>query len=341
MAVMALSYPRRRGMGDWQGDIAAAVAGDELNKLTKAIFGVQDSLVGSIEARNSILSGYQDAKAELASATQAFGPVTSPDSGAYSAQLAFTGAVKAVQVFARQVQTLSELWIIFSQISAALQAGGLTNDSSAVDATTYQLKKFVTESDALFAAVPEYGQTKQAIIQAFKAETALWGVDQNAYADPRWFGAFIKAADKVVELPDRATAPDELASMGVSGMGQLGNPMPLALAALIWTLVIVAGTVTLMYGIMKTLEALNSEAVTARQLILQRDQEKEALRAKLMADGKDQAEITTAMTEFDTETQQQVKAIPKSALAGLVLPLAIVGGTVFAAFILPALLKKL
>jgi len=340
--VMTLGYHRRvrHGMGDWQGDIAAAVAGDELNKLTSAIFGLNDSITSAIESSNQILAGYRSAKAELASATQKFGPVTSQDSGAYSAALAWTGAIKAVKIFARQAQTLAELGIVFSDISAQLQKAGLAQDADSVSTTLYQLNRFVIGSDALFAAVPEYTGTKQQIIQAFSAELKMWGVSPNAYSDPRWFAAFVKAADKVVPLEGRPSAPGELSNMGV-GMGQLGNPMPMAIVALLWVIAIAAATVTLMYGISKTLDALNSEAITARELILQRDREKEALRLESIRAGKSQTEINDQMREFDMETHRQVGDIPKSPLAGLLLPIGLAVGGLFAVFVVPKLLEKL
>lgn len=337
---LALNYRRRRaGFGDWTGDIALLTAGDQLDQLTKGIFAIQDSLVSAIEARNGILSEYRSAQIALADANRLFGVATSEDSGSYDAKMAFTAAAMGVRVFARQIMTLSELQVVFSDISAKLTSAGLTQDADSIDQTTRQINRFVIESDTLFAQVVEYNQAKQAIIGQFKAELSAWSVAQNAYSDPRWFAAYVKAADKVVELPGRPTAPDELGNLGVSGMGDMGI-LPAAVVAVLWVIAIVGATVSIMYTVKKTIEALNSKAETAKALILQRDQEKEALRQQMIEGGSNQAEISAAMNDFDAETTKQVKDIPDSALAGLVLPLTIVGGGIFAAFVLPQLLKK-
>lgn len=336
------------GMGDWKGDIAAAVAGNELNQLISGIFNLQNSLVEAINARNQILSGYTRAKAIYDDAEKLFGPpvqtvgfVPVPNFKTLPAQFALASATKGVRVFARQVQTLAELAIVFSKISEQLSAAYLANDANAVDMTVNQVNRFVIESDALFRGVPEYNSTKQKIIAAFKGELTLWGVGQNDYGDPRWFAAFVKAADKVVEIPGRPTAPQELGA-GMSGMNGLGNPMPQLIIALLWVVAIAAATVTAMYAISKTISALNSEAETAKALILQRDREKEAYRAQLAAQGTPAAAITEAMKQFDAETDQQVKAIPKSALLGdILLYGGLAAGGIAAVFILPEILKKL
>jgi hypothetical protein len=328
------------GFGDWRGDIAASIAGNEIDKLVSGIFKVQDSLINSINARNGIFDGYQQAKLIYSEAVKTFGDKAM--TRLEPAISALTGATMAVKVFARQIQTLSELWVVFAEISSKLHAAGLYNDENAVNQTVNQVRRFVTESDAKFAGIPQYNGTKQEIIAAFVAELRMWGVDRNAYGDPRWFGAFIKAADKVVELPGRPTAPGEIASFGVSGLGGLGNPLPMLIVALLWVLAIVAATVTLMYGINKTINALNSEAVTARDLILQRDKEKEQLRMELVRQGKGQAEINAAMAQFDRETRDQVKDIPKSGLlSSLLLPLGIAAGGLVAVFVIPEIVRKL
>lgn len=326
------------GMGDWKSDIASAVAGNELNQLVSGIFKVQDSLVDAINARNQILASYQKAKVLYDDAEKTFGPPMLgfiPNFKTIPAQFALAGAVRGVQIFARQIQTLAELGIVFSNISSQLSNANLYQDADSVNQTVRQVNRFVVESDVLFSQVSQYNGTKQKIISAFKNELTLWGVGQTAYGDPRWFAAFVKAADKVVEIPGRPTAPQELGA----GMGSLGNPLPQLIVALLWVVAIVAATVTAMYAINKTISALNSEAETAKALILQRDREKEQYRAQLVSQGTPQPAVDAAMKQFDAETAQQVKDIPKSGiLSNLLLYGSLAAGGIVAAIVLPKIL---
>jgi len=307
---MADGTLRLDGLGDFRSALSSMIAEGSLNELLRGIFKVQDLLVSSINSRGEIFEGHSRAQDLYADSAQ-FGPEMIPmpfGAGLINpyripALQAVESANFGVAAFARQVLTLNQLARIFGGVSSALTEAGLANDANSVDQTLAQMRRFIQESDNLFAGVGIYRDTKAQILQIFEqTELPMWGVSPQAVDDPRWIQAFVKAADKVVELPDVDTSLPP----GVSGLGAL----PVLAAAILWGIGIVAAAVTAMYAIRKIIDALNSKAITARELILQRDREKEALRMKMIESGASPEEIDTAMKAFDEETARQVKSVP-------------------------------
>lgn len=300
-----------RGMGDIKSDVAAAIASRELDELMSGVRKVQDSLIEAINARPSTLKNYQTAAANYDAARESYSDGASDALDA--AQKAKDAAVIGVQFFARQVQTLAEIQIVFGQVSAGLQAAGLRNETDAVDQTIRQVNRFVIETDNLFTQVPEYSDTKYAIISAFNRELSGNRVNPNDYANRGWFQSYMNAVEKVVPLP-KGTGLSGLT--GFRGMGGLGNPMAPALVALIVLVAGVVATVVAIKAINKMAEVFNSKAETARQLVLQRDQNWTSIEAQMRSQGASEAQIDAARAKWNAQTKAAVDQIPEAPSIG-------------------------
>jgi hypothetical protein len=302
-----------QGIGDWRGDIASMIASDELDKLISAVRKLNDQLIDAITARNGIYSGYMVAKRNLTAARASFGDdfvsgpmgITIPNMDTIDAQIAYGTAVKAVRVFARQTQTLAELQIVFMRIQTALAAVGDTNDADAVAGTLSQMNRFQTETNSMFrGTVPEYQEAVNQLITSFNGELQSWGVSANAYDDPRWLAAFLKAADKVVPIPGRPELPQQALDAGLG-----------IIPVIAWVIVGVVGVITAGFVLSSMLSKLipdqNSKAETARQIALAAQQRKAQEEARLRAQGASQATIDAAKASIDEDTHRQIQDIPE------------------------------
>jgi len=325
------------GVGDWREAIIGAIAGRELDLLMSAVRSLADDLVGAIEARGPVLEGWRRAKALAEEAQRLFGPpilsaglASVPNPKTLPAMMALGTARKGVQVFARQVQTLTLLDRVFTAISAELTRAGVRGEAEAVDATLRQLRRFVFETDNLMGAVPDYMDAKRAILSAAASEWAAWRVPSDAIGDPRWLAAYVKAADRVVPLPGRPGAPAEL---GQAGLSDLGSPLAPLIAAIIWIVAIIAFAVVAANSIARLIPDQNSKAETARALLLAAEERKRQVELEMRRQGKSQAEINQAKASIDAEVKEVVAEIPepKSPLAALLLPVGILVAGAFAA----------
>lgn len=314
-----------RLLGDWQGDIAASIAGGDLDRVTSAILGLSDQLTSVVESKNSILNGYLFAKNSYDDATRLFGPAVipmpvvglAPNPKIYPFLQALVAAQMGVKLLARKAHMLTKLNLVFGQIAASLQRAGLTTDSNSITGVSMQIGRFVADIGNAFSGVPLYMNTIVKLNDAADAEWRLWGVDAGNQNDPRWFQAYIAAANKVVPLPEGTPLMS-----GLSGLGELGNPLAQILIILIWVIAIVAAAVVAIKTASMAIDALNPQAATAKALILQRDREREVLKLKIISEGKAQgkpdvqiqAEVDTSLKTFDRETNDAVRNIPKSGL---------------------------
>lgn len=280
---------RSSGLGDFREAVAGIIAGGDLDKLVQAIYGVQDRLIDAINARPAVIDGYRKAF-ELADSEM------------------IESARMGVRIFARQVQTISELNILFMKIAEALSGAGLTNDANGVNQTVVQLRRFETETNQVMSGVPEYSDVKWEILSAFNYELSRLGVSQNDYSNPEWISAYCRASAQVVPFENEPSKP-----WGLSGLFGLGELSTLAVAIL-WGIAIVAAAAVAAMTISKIISALNIRAETQQKLILDRNQQKEQLRLVLHAQGIPQAAIDMMMQQFDTETKKMVDDVPKSNL---------------------------
>ena len=315
-------------LGDWQGDIAASIAGGDLDKVTAAIRGLSDQLNSVIAAKNSILNGYLTAKRNYDSAVALFGPPVipmplvglAPNPKIYPFLQALTAAGLGVKLLARKAHMLTKLNLVFGQIAAALLRAGLPTDSASVDGVSRQISRFTADVGTSFSGVPLYAETIRSLNDAADQEWRLWGVDASAQNDPRWLQAYLKAADKSVPLP----------AAGLSGLGEIGNPLAPVFVALI---IVIAGVVAAVVAIKTAsmaIDALNSKAETARELILAAEERKRQVQVEMVKAGKSKAEIDAAMKKIDDETNVNVKNIPES---GLLSSLAVPVGIAVAALV--------
>lgn len=303
-----------RGMGDLKSDVAAAIASKELDELMSGVRRVQDALISAINARPSTLKNYQIAAANYDAARSSYSD--GADDAMVAAQKAVDASVLGVQFFARQVQTLAELQIVFGQVSAGLMSAGLSNERDAVDQTLKQLGRFIIETDNLFSQVPEYSDTKYAIISAFNLELSSNRVNPNDYSNRGWFQSYMNAVEKVVPLP-KGTGVSGLSGLrGFGGMGSLGNPMAPALVALIILVAGVVATVVAIRAINKMAEVFNAKAETARQLVLQRDQNWASMEAQMRSQGATEDQIDAARAKWNAQTKAAVDQIPESPSIG-------------------------
>lgn len=298
--------------GDWKGDIAAAVASGELDQLMAGVRKTQDTLIAAINARGPAINAYKMARNLLDEATAKYGPpffpapfgASVPNMSVFPAAQAFTAAAEGMRFFARQVQTLFELEIVLAKISEGLFNAGLRNEEASVNAAITQIRRFTVETDALLRGIKDYTDTKNRIIEAFNRQRAAFGVPTSQIDDPRWFEAYLLAAEQVVPLPKGATS-----AMGVSGLGDLG--LAPVLVVLIKVIAIIAATVVAIHAINKITSALNSKAETAREVILQRERDWSKMEVAMRAAGKSQAEIDSARKSWESGTAQTVKDIPE------------------------------
>lgn len=319
---------RRHGMGDdWGGAVAGMIAGDELDKLVSAILDLNDQLVDMINSRASVLAGYAQAKTTYDQALQNFAGFDIGD--LEPVQLALGTAKKGVQVYARQVQTLTMLDHVFTDISNALVNAGLKNDASNVDATLNQIRRFTIDTDNAFSRIPEYMDAKRAILGDAQARWSANHVMSNAYSDPNWFALYVKAADAVVPLPNQPELPAELRA---AGMGAL----PLIASMLIWVIGVVVAGVVISKALARAIPDQNSKAETVKQILLKAADEKARVRSEMMADGKSQAEIDAAMESIDRGAAQASKDVPDapSMMGYILIPLGLgIGGIILAKFL--------
>lgn len=299
------------GLGDWRGDVVSLIASKELGQLMSAVGKVSDQLLDAVVTRNDIYAGYVTAKRNLEMARASFGPdfstgmygVRIPNSNTVDAQVAYGTASKAVSVFARQVQTLAELKIVFLRIQSALSAAGAASDADAMAGTINQITRFESETNAKFLPAPEYQNTINQLVAAFKDELRVWGVAENAYDDPRWLSAFLKAADKVVPIPGSPKLPQPALDAGLG-----------AIPTIAWVIVGVVGVITAGFVLSSMLSQVipdqNSKAETARQLLLSAQQQKAKVEAQMRAQGKSQAEIDDAKASIDADTKRSLSSIP-------------------------------
>lgn len=299
------------GLSDWKGDIAAAVASGELDQLMAGVRRTQDSLIAAINARGPAINAYQTARNLLDEATAKYGPPffsaafgsSVPNPNVFPAAQAFTAAAEGMRFFARQVQTLYELDVVLTKVSEGLFNAGLRSEEASVNAAVTQIRRFTSETDALLRGIKDYTETKNRIVEAFNKQRAAFGVPASQSDDPRWFEAYLLAAEQVVPLPKEAAA------VGVSGLSDLG--LGPALVVLIKVIAIIAATVVAIHAINKITSALNSKAETAREVILQRERDWSQMESAMRAAGKSQTEIDAARKSWESGTAQSVKEIPE------------------------------
>lgn len=296
---------RGAGAGDWSAAIAQAIAGKELDRLTASVRDLLGNIADAINYRKAALDAYRRARAELAAATARFGPVsmvlpmggTTPNHVVLPFVTAERAAATAVRTLARVAVMFSKLGLVYGKVEEGFRRAGLDTDAGAVSSLTTQLMRFVNDTPGMASDVPLYMDTVRSLNSAFGAELSAWGVSVGAYDDPRWMQAFVKAADKVVPLPQGADA----------GMG---NPLPVLILAII---VVVAGVIAAI-GVLKSLsvisETLNSKAIAAKDLLERRLGERAKLEAELRNKGAPESEIRTRLDTFDAGTEAAVKLLP-------------------------------
>jgi hypothetical protein len=307
------------GLGDWKGDIAAAVASGELDQLMSGVRKAQDTLIAAINARGPAITAYQTAKGLFDDATASYGPpflssgmgVSVPNVKVFPAAQALTSAAEGMRFFARQVQTLLELEVVLSKISEGLFNAGLRNEEASVNAAITQIRRFTTETDTLLRGIKEYVETKNKVVAAFNKTLASRGIHHTASDDPRWFEAYMDAADQVVPMPKEVSG-------GVAGLGGLG--LAPALIVLVKVIAIIAATVTAIHAINKITSALNSKAETAREVILQRERDWSRIEADMRSAGKPQSEIDAARKAWEQGTKKSVESIPEPSGIFVALP---------------------
>lgn len=304
---------RRPGMGDWGSAVTELIAQDELGRLNSAVRALIDKLIAAINSRAEVLSGYQEAAALFKDAQAQFGaPMINagyaliPNPAVLPSYTAFGVAVKGVQVFAREVQTLGFLDRVFTQVSASLTRAGLANDANSIDQALAQIRRFNLETDNMFfRAVPEYNQTKQQILAQAKAEWAALGVAANAYDDPKWMAGYIRAANAVVPVEDQPGPPEAVAQAGLGELTLLGS-------LLIWVIGIVVAGLVISSTLSRILPDVNAKARTAEKLALAYQQQRADVAAQMRADGKSEDEIKQTMREISAEEEEAYRKIPES-----------------------------
>lgn len=300
------------GLGDFREAVAGMVAGGDLDRLIRAIFGIQDQLVNAINTRAQIVNEHRKA---VDFYNEAF---SNKDLSFVTAVQAYEAAKMGVEIFARQVQTLNELDVVFTRISEALSSAGLSGDANAVNQTVTQIRRFTSDTDKVMSGIAEYSSAKFAIIAEFNRELAAAGISTSDYSNPGWFSAYVRGSARVVPFENEPSPPS-----GLSGLGGLDG-LPMLAVAIIWVIGIVAAAVVAIVTINKIIAALNSQAETQRALILERNRQKETLRQQLYAEGRAQAEIDAIMVGYDKETVRQTDDVPKSGFGKeLLLPIGI------------------
>jgi hypothetical protein len=311
-----------QGLGNFRQAVVSLIAEKELDQLISAVRKLNDEVISGINDRNSIITGYKEAKALLDEATRNFGPpvistglVSLPNTKVLPAYTAMVTARKGIQVLARKVQTLVMLDRIFTALSAELTKAGASNDANAIDITLAQVRRFVVETDNMASSLTDYMDTKRAILTLAEKKYAAAGVDRNAIDNPRWLAIYVQAAQEIVPIPQEPPP-----SAG------LGNPMPLLATVLIWVIGIVAAAVVAMRAISRLIPDQNSKAITAREIVLAAEKRKSEELARLRAAGASQAEIDAAMKSIDESTKRLLENIPepKSPLGFLTIPIAII-----------------
>lgn len=327
-AVVVRRHGRRGGMGDdWGGAVAGMIAGDELNQLVSAILNINDQLVGMINSRASVRDGYLQAKQTYDQAMQSFDGFDVGD--LEPVQLALGTAKKGVQVYARQVQTLTMLDHVFTEISIALGSAGLKSDASNVDATLNQIRRFTIDTDNAFAGIPDYMAAKQLILGTAQVMWNSAGVPTNAYSNPSWFNLYVKASNQAVPIPNQPELPDELRA---AGMGAL----PIIATMLIWVIGVIVAGVVISKALASAIPNQNSKAETVKQILLKAADEKARVRSEMMAQGRSQEEIDQAMTSIDRGAAAASKDVPDapSMLGYVLIPLGLgIGGIILAKFL--------
>lgn len=317
-------------LGDWKSDIASAIASKELDQLVKSIFRVQDYLSDAIAQRNPVAQGYREAKRLLDDSlkivpayivvgfTQVPNPLLIPQ------LTAVASAKQGIAYFARQVQTLNEISVVFLNIANILSEKGLKTDAESINTTYRQILKFSTETDAVMRDITYYNDVKMNLIAAFNSELASAGISKTDYGNPGWFQAFLRAADKVVPIPDAAKKEVGLTGFGMGDLGAL----PVLIGALIAVILSVGAVLVALKAVSRLIPDQNSKAETARQLLLKAQERKAAVEMQMRAQGATEDEIKARLSEIDKETEAAVGQIPepKSPLASLALPAGIIAG---------------
>lgn len=305
----------------WRQALAELIAGNELDVLMRGVRGLNDKLVSVINARNGILSGYLDATKLYGEAVAIGGaPYISmgisnvPNPSVLPSLQALGTAVKGVKFFARDVFLLTMLDRVFAEVASELGKMDLRNDANAVESTLNQIRRFVMETDDKFGfrVVPEYMETKSAILQNAKAEWAHRGVATNAFGDPRWLEGVVAAADQVVPVPQPSGGSSSsmfTTPMGPSLMHGMGA-VTVLVAILLKVLGIVAVTVVAIVAIRRLIPDQNAKAEHAADLLRDYQQQKSREALQMRAQGKSEAEISKRMADIDAEAKRAVDAIP-------------------------------
>lgn len=332
---------------DWYGGMFGALVDDvgrwaaarELDALMSSVRKTQDFLIASINLRGPVAKAYDQAKAlydqTVAVAGGAFlqaGRVTVPNPQVLPAMIALASAKQGLEFFARQVQTLNELDVVYTQIAQGLHKSGLLAEEDVLNAAHQQILRFTTESDAILRAVPAYQDAKNRIIAYFTAELAAAGIPVTATDDPRWFQSYLLAAEKVVPLPAQAK---QEAGMAGAALGDLGA-FPI-IGFIVGLVLSVGAVVVALRAMERLLPDVNAKAKTAydQALIVAKQRADEA--AQMRAAGRSEAEIAARMAQINKEAEEAIKKLPEPAspLTALLIPAAAVAA---AAFILPKVL---
>lgn len=315
------------GLGDVASSFSAMVAGEEnLDKLRKGVAQAQDAIRKVIETRAPLLAGYRIAEVAYNEIKGKYGPelmgigmVRFPNPNYVPALSALVTAQDAMKQYARQVHQSENLAIVFMRISEALTKAGLKNDANYVDQFTSLSNRFTIETGNLLRGIPAYQGTINSIIEAFKQELSAAGVAPNAYDDPRWYQAYLRAADKVVPLPEAARAGMGEFDEAVSGLGIEPVTISLIIAGIVKLVIVLGLIASVLYALSRLLPDANSKAKTARDLLVQRETDWTKIEAQMRAQGKSQAEIDAARKSWEAGTRKTIEEIPEpeSPLVGL------------------------
>jgi hypothetical protein len=335
-------------MGTFTELLTNLIASGKLDQLRSAVGQLSDLATKASNMQNPLFNGYVEAKAIRDSMAQKYGltiPIPfggmMPNPVVIPSLLAYSTAVEAVKVLARLRDQVSQTAQVYTVLARTLREKSLPQTAGEIEAQVSSAMRIVQGLDAKFIGpsgqraagiVPEYGQTLIKIAGAAQSEWSAWGVGLGNYDDPRWMEAYIKAANKVVPIPESATK-----SAGLSGLGSLGAADPIS-----WTLIIIAA-IKIIAALVVILAALdrmvpdqNLKAREAAKIAQKAFDAKVAEEARMRAQGKTQEEIDRMKAGIDADAKKSVATIPdpKGFLEGVLGPLGLVAAAIVAGVVL-------
>lgn len=319
------------GMGDVAASFAGLIASKELDKVVSALHKLGDAQRANIEIRSIVGPGYREARDIGADAIRRFGPPVFPDGTVNEklipAMAAASTATLAMKFFTRQLNQMRQMVLVYLRISTAFGNAGLKNERDMVETTILPIDRFIGETRSLFDGYPDFKQTWRALEDAAWNERAAAGVAQDAVDDPRWFAAYVKAADSVVPMPKSMTG------MSDSGMGIAAA---LIVEAILLVVGLIGALIVINNAVSKMMPDANFKAKAAADLITQRERDWSTIEMQMRSQGKSQTEIDAARKSWQAGTAHSVGTLPSppSVFDTLLGPLGIAAAAVVAYFAL-------